>query len=386
MSSATWVRTVKFLRTRVVGLVLALLAGLALQATPASAATTAWTQTQTFAKSSAVHAPTFISPTRGWALVGSRLLQTNDAGQRWSVSVPAEWTSVAPRALTFADPMHGWVACDGFVMATIDGGAHWKVQAADKTAGHDWVAVHAADASHAFAVSDDGFLLGTEDAGATWSVRASEPGCSLRAIEFADSRDGWAVGSDTDGHALALATTDGGATWGEAWGLAPVALSAIDFADALHGMAAGAGAIVRTADGGRTWTPVSWPLAADETPTELSLAFSSATHGWVAVSVGGAGRLYETLDSGVTWRLCELPCSATGISGMAALDELHALAFGACLPSSEVLTAGSIWSLPAASAGAYTGSSATAAPSKRAVTAKAYKKAAAKRHVRKHRR
>jgi photosystem II stability/assembly factor-like uncharacterized protein len=265
-------------------------------------------------------------------------------------------------------------------MTTVDGGAHWQTQAAERTAGHRWVTVRAIDASHAFAASDDGIVLATED-GEIWNTRANEPGCSLRAIAFADATHGWVVGSDTAGHSLILATADRGATWSEVEGLAPVPLTTVDFADALHGWAAGPGALLRTTDGGTTWRSAAWPLPADATPTAVALDFSSATHGWLAITSGGTATIWETLDGGAAWRLSELPGSATAVTGIAALNDLHALAFGACLPSSSVLTAGSIWSLPAASAGSP--GNAPSATANRRTGEPAYK-AHPKRHPKRH--
>jgi photosystem II stability/assembly factor-like uncharacterized protein len=57
-----------------------------------------------------------------------------------------------------------------------------------------------------------------------------------------------------------------------------LALSDVVFADAAHGWAVGDGTVIRTTDGGVTWT--EQPVGTDQGLGALS--FVSPTHGWVA--------------------------------------------------------------------------------------------------------
>ena len=303
-----------------------------------------WTLQQSLVKSGEVHSPTFISPTRGWAIVGSRLLQTNDGGARWSISLPAEWSADLPTAIAFSDPTHGWAVGRGFVMASTDSGAHWTQQALATAENAEWVDVYAIDAAHAFAVSTSGAVLGTDDGGVAWTMRFSAVGAVLRSVRFADASHGWAVGAGADGGGLVLATADGGTTWARQPNPSPAELSAVCFVDALRGWAAGAGGVLRTADGGATWTSVDSPITASSSgPTvRASLAFVSATHGFLGASEGATG-LWETLDGGLTWKTSSPTAEPVHVHGLVALGSAHVLATGLSLPLGEELTTGSVW-------------------------------------------
>lgn len=74
------------------------------------------------------------------------------------------------------------------------------------------------------------------------------------------------------------------------------ALNAIVFTDATHGWAAGQGAILATADGGRTWQR-QYGGSLDIT----ALDFTGEAHGWAVGDKGGM----RTTDGGWSWT--ELP-------------------------------------------------------------------------------
>lgn len=339
-------------RMRVAVVLLAVCAAMSL-ATPAHAQTPL-PVVQTFADSTAVHSPSFISPSRGWALVGQRLLQSNDGGTRWSLSVPDEWKTFAPRSLAFADPTHGWVVADrGIVMATTDSGAHWTIQAAGHFPNTEWTAVWAVDASHVFAASASGIVAGTDDGGATWTQRFAEQGAKLRELTFADKLHGWAVGEHADGHGLILATGDGGATWAPHEAPGAPALSAVAFADPSHGWVAGSSAMLRTSDGGATWVAVAAPsewLGSGR----VHLAFASSTHGFLGRERAGnsAPGLWETSDAGVSWTSCAIAEESAGVNGLATLDPTHLLATGLSKAAADSLTTARIWLWSAAGSSA----------------------------------
>jgi photosystem II stability/assembly factor-like uncharacterized protein len=369
----------RFASVLLVALLVGMFAGIAETASAATPAS--WTLLQGFSKSGAVHSPTFISATRGWAVIGNRLLQTNDGGQRWSLSLPPEWDTSLPVAISFSDATHGWAVGDGFIMATTNSGAHWTRQAAEMTGGAEWVAVQALDALHVTVVSSSGVVLRTEDGGATWTPCAAAPGVTLRALRFADAAHGWIVGADADGRGLILATTDGGTTWNSQTNPALAELSAVHFADAARGWAAGSGGLVRTTDGGITWSAASWPLPARPTtePTlHATLAFVSATHGFLGVDADGPA-LWETLDGGITWTTVAPAGGASAkVFGLVALDATNVLVTGTSLPAGETLTAGGIWKWAVSGSAAAPNSVVTRADTARKVTAAA-KRAAARR-------
>lgn len=123
------------------------------------------------------------------------------------------------------------------------------------------------------AVGPRGHILRSADGGATWAQAPSPVSSDLTAVFMLTPELGWAVGHD----AVVLATRDGGASWerqldartlrrsratgGPAAAGAGAVPDASDslldvfFEDPRQGWAAGAfGTLLRTEDGGRTWT------------------------------------------------------------------------------------------------------------------------------------
>jgi photosystem II stability/assembly factor-like uncharacterized protein len=363
----------------------AVLVTLAVAAVPnPAAAAPAFPVVQSLASSTEVHSLSFITPSRGWALVGTRLLQTNQAGSSWSISVPQEWRQTLPRAISFTSPTRGWMVADrGLVFLTSDGGAHWTPRTAEMISGHDLSAVHGLGNSTAVVASRDGRIFMTSDVGATWSLRYSAGGGSLQAICFTDASHGWVAGVDASGKALLLATVDGGATWVPRVTPQASALTAVAFVDSVHGWAAGPAGVLSTSDGGATWV-------AKAAPSELlgaqrvSLAFVSATHGFLGKSrtASGGTTLWETKDGGASWAPCSIAEESAGVSSIAVLGT-RVLATGASKPAGATLTSARIWcgELGASSPTivASTSSKTTAAAKKAAAKAAKAKKAAAKR-------
>ena len=102
------------------------------------------------------------------------------------------------------------------------------------------------------AVGARGYILVSADQGATWSRARSPEAPLLTAVDFADAKDGWAVGHDS----VILATTDGGDTWTQQFSAPSEQRPLLDvlFVSRETGFAVGAyGAYYETTDGGRSW-------------------------------------------------------------------------------------------------------------------------------------
>ena len=89
-----------------------------------------------------------------------------------------------------------------------------------------------------------------------WSPQTRKVQLNLNDVHFADASNGWVVGDavGVTGDGGILRTTDGGATWSKVSGIT-TDLYGVDFIDASNGWAVGSGgAILRTTDGGATWS------------------------------------------------------------------------------------------------------------------------------------
>jgi photosystem II stability/assembly factor-like uncharacterized protein len=106
-------------------------------------------------------------------------------------------------------------------------------------------------------VARDGGTFFTSDGGSTWSSGTGAQGTVLRAIQFVDFFSGYAAGVD----GRTYASQDGGSTWSQVAGgtaVPPPAVFGFDAVGPSFAWAAtGQDDILRTVDGGLTWTPVS---------------------------------------------------------------------------------------------------------------------------------
>lgn len=240
-------------------------------------------------------------------------------------------------AVTFADAQHGWAAGKGIILGTDDGGTQWAVQ---YSGGLDVKRLDSAGSHNAWAVAASA-LLGTSDGGAHWAPLGEPAGAALQGVDFVSPTVGFGVTS-----AGLVQTADGGRTWAAlppvapppgaplaadasaapasaavapSFGSAtppvpsaPIPISAVCFSNASDGWAAAnpqphgvpEGEVLRTTDGGRTWTVSFAPSGGTiESVAQLACSGSAA---WVELT-GDSGMMqtaysvFRTEDDGATW-------------------------------------------------------------------------------------
>lgn len=117
-------------------------------------------------------------------------------------------------------------------------------------------------------------------------------------------------------------------------------LNALSFPSTTVGYAAGrSGAVLRTTDGGATWSALDTGNARDH----FGAAFPVDTLGWV---VGESGAIVRTADSGATWTQQPSSTAAT-LRDVAALDTMNAIAVGDAPGGATIRytgTSGASWS------------------------------------------
>jgi photosystem II stability/assembly factor-like uncharacterized protein len=162
-------------------------------------------------------------------------------------------------------------------------------------------AVSFVDAHTGWAVGHWGAIIKTVDGGETWTLERSDTTVDqpLFSVYFKDAREGWAVGL----WSLMLHTTDGGATWSRVQLPPPPGQKKADrnlyaiFADAKGNLfvACEQGRILRSSDGGQTWSYVETGYAGSFW-TGVAL-----TDGTLLVA-GLRGTIYRSTDDGNTWQ------------------------------------------------------------------------------------
>jgi photosystem II stability/assembly factor-like uncharacterized protein len=213
---------------------------------------------------------------------------------------------------------------NGTIVRTADGGATWQrlmIPGAEKLDFRDIAAV-SADTAYALSIGsgESSRIYKTTDAGKTWTLQFTNinPKAFFDAMAFWDANRGIAFSDSVDGQLVILRTENGGAAWTRVPAAAlPPALDN-EGAFAASGtnvvvigrddvwIGTSGSRVLRSADGGRTWSAATTPLATGSSAGIFSIAFRDTTHGIV---VGGDYRKESeavdnaaiTSDGGKTW-------------------------------------------------------------------------------------
>ena len=266
----------------------------------------------------------------GWAVgSGGVVLSTTDAGATWARQLSK--TDIILRGAWFTSALEGWVVGHGgTVLHTLNAGLTWTQ--ITSSASENLMDVYFATRDTGWVVGSGGLILSTADRGKHWQ-RTLHGSATLNSVMFAGTKDGWIVGDN----GTVLGTHDRGVTWftvpyatsqplkslwrhdaeravavgargvvlrtsvtpdSVAWapGSNPGSLYQLEgvcLPDTLTGFAVGSngtGAVLRTSDGGETWTP-----QAVGGPGLRGVFFLDARRGWV---VGDNGTIRHTTSSG----------------------------------------------------------------------------------------
>jgi photosystem II stability/assembly factor-like uncharacterized protein len=220
----------------------------------------------------------------------------------------------------------GWAVGAGTVVRTHDQAATWQVGRVP----YDLSAVATPldlDGSKVWAggsVGNSPAIITSRDKGETWTVcRLPPTGASwVNDLTFYDSNHGWAVLGAFP--AVILRTSDGGRTWSKTVPPAAEQLNGIICTDDRHAWAVGtsrAGGhplILATADGGRHWRV---QYAAQPVGGELdAVTFVDGRHGW---AVGHDGLILATTNGGKHWATQPVGFDPGVLHHVAFADDLH---------------------------------------------------------------
>ncbi len=260
-------------------------------------------------------------------VVGSRgiILHLADKGEK--VTLLPTWVEKALYNVDFTDAQNGLaIGQDGLIIKTSDGGKSWK-QVKLELPLQDWQAAQphifslsrGADPNKVWAVGPVGTIIHSKDGGETWENQSLGRDVTLNGVSFANDTEGWVAGE----FGTILHTTDGGQTWQEQKNvhnlpkytrpelseedalkqrvpplyLEDLFLVAVAFRNPREGYITGeSGILLRTDDGGETWTNVS----SGSFNTLLSVTLPSAGQN-ADVATGVLGTL-ATANNG-TWSL-----------------------------------------------------------------------------------
>ncbi len=262
-------------------------------------------------------------------------LHTSDGGRHW---MPApnpcpQDESLPSGQISFINPTVGWALCAGQPSAghegkslfqTLDGGHAWHLVTQTEIDQYDTDGLPSggyangiffADTTHGWLTEARGGLLATRDGGVHWAaVPFPGDGAGFFAQPlFRSPQQGWVL-SWYRGYTILAKVGGGNASWQQLYPtLSPT--GPVQFFDAYSGVGIGTrldpAVVLRTADSGRTWSPVgTLPLSngtlLDGCLYPYSVSFSDAKHGWVtgddcSSNPISSTTLYHTDDGGHTW-------------------------------------------------------------------------------------
>lgn len=232
--------------------------------------------------------------------------------------------------------------------------SYWEWQSPRPT-GYTLQAVAALDDQTALVAGYQGTLLKTVDQGQTWSTLSSGASYDIKALSFISPQVGWlanntpntSFGNNLSGPGQVRKTVDGGQTWstqaigeadfvemqdlrffsatqgyvfyyynqpganrpprlrvtadgGQTWNQVVIfsGTTALQFVSPLVGYFTANGGVVKTTDGGQTFTVITPAPGINYD----KIYFPDAQNGWVGSSTGGSSpNLFRTQDGGATW-------------------------------------------------------------------------------------
>ena len=188
--------------------------------------------------------------------------------------------------------------------------------------------VSVVDAMTATAVGAFGTIIRTIDRGASWEVQDSGTDMTLNSVSFADVEIGTAVGTN-----VILRTENGGETWTKQMSISDPQVTAyysdVCFTHPDTGVIALGGKVLLTTDGGNSW--IDRKVCNDYI---YDVSFCDTRNGMVV----GSGSVLRTYDGGFTWAGCELPSYQWLYSG-SMFDPLNAyvIRIGYGVPGSRMV-------------------------------------------------
>ncbi len=222
----------------------------------------------------------------------------------------------------------GWVGAVDYTFYSKDNGASWSTTKMPATTNGGYANLSAANDSVALIVNYDGVIFRTENRGAKWDTvyrYSTVDTAFFDGVKFVDATTAYAVG-DADTYGMHLVkSTDAGKNWTRMMNI-PDSVKGVGRTYSIGGAKTLDGIgnnvwvtyyqstgvhrtgvpLIRTTDGGTTWTSVINKLndaVGNVNYYFRSITFKDANNGW------GVGRqtgtltypLYKTTDGGVTW-------------------------------------------------------------------------------------
>ena len=249
----------------------------------------------------------FLNPNLGWAADGggSKVYKTVDGGLNWTQQFATDREYY--RNIEFLNENIGFIGTlTAHFYKTTDGGTNWAPvpnlpNAVQAICGLDAVGTQTIYGCGAF--FGPAYIIKSVDSGVTWQyIDMTAYAETLVEVLFVDENTGFASGGDPNG-GIILKTTDGGSTWtqiyntnipGEyVWKLQRLFSNTQVMFGSVETIAPRNGKLIKSVDGGISWISKEVP-----DPDIQAVGFITENHGWMG---GHHSGFLETFDSGTTW-------------------------------------------------------------------------------------
>ncbi len=264
----------------------------------------------------------FTDSQTGWVGVSDGVLKTTNGGQTWARvgDVPSQVLDIQ-----FFDADNGVLVCNsgdaggGRIMRTSNGGTSWTTANCQfvgpgptsgpctGTAITNFMALHFPTRTFGCAVGGwvDPIAFLSNDGGANWVQQATNIHFAVpESVFFVDTDRGWAASTfgDYSAEGAVLRTIDGGRSWSKVEGY--TAGSDVIFGSASDGLLATGLGMKLSSDGGATWSPAQ----SFDSGWLNGVSFVDSTQGWAAgerhyASYPQEGKIVHTADGGLTWQV-----------------------------------------------------------------------------------
>lgn len=189
-------------------------------------------------------------------------------------------------------------------------------------------------------------VLRTTDGGTTWQkLFVTEDQLDFRDIDALDANVAYVLSIGNGPASRIYKTVDGGSTWTlQFQNEDPKAFyDAMTFWDANHGLVIGDSidgqfCLLITKNGGRDWSrlpeeslPAALPNEGAFAASGSNIAVFGKTHAWIGTGAGAKSRVLRTADGGRSWSISETPLNAnqsSGIFSVAFRDKKHGVVVG----------------------------------------------------------
>jgi len=222
----------------------------------------------------------------------SQFVYSNDGGLSWN----SIQTNFPLFKFSFTDALHGWACSDsGRICRTLDGGISWTAIQLNSDPYFSDLQFVSDSTGFVFSANYDTIFI-THDAGDNWdsSITNIPWGSYQKKIYFKDALNGWIMNGYYD--SLIYHTIDGGINWTADSLPSPMggyANNGISFVDSLTGFLTGRYSLMKTMDGGLTWTVVGNVSGGD-------IAFRDSLNG---ILVSSNELIFQTTNGGISWAM-----------------------------------------------------------------------------------